>query len=240
MEFVCDLLSLLAVSHRDAIGQESGQELIKLVFTFQNFPFNECVLGKLEKCWVTAVRNQPALSPVLANQIALQLESPVDLDELNRLAAKACALTKILVEQKSDSLLIDFIKSLIPQLNNGNMSELAWFRIVFDQNQFFTTVTDSFESALIQQAEVEPCHLQSANSAYILLSVLCQGFGVDIPAEELEARTVLDEERLVLPASILEDARCRQSLKQIQMTSVADPFNFDTDPERTFINICVQ
>ena len=69
VEFVCDLLSLLTISHQDVEAEDSGTELIKLLFSMNNSGFGESTQRKIEDCWISAVQNQPNLSNALSHEI---------------------------------------------------------------------------------------------------------------------------------------------------------------------------
>ena len=177
--------------------------LLKVIFSLQSPGFSESTRGKLERCWSLAATNQPDLLNTLSKEIAKVLVKPLTLVELEFLVQKAKSLATLLSKTET-SVFIESLKTMIPEVER-NLSEQAWYKIVFDQRQFFESVTDGLESSLIQQAEIEPANLVLANRALVLLSVLCQGFGVDLSAD-LEGKTVLDEERISLPEGLLESA----------------------------------
>ena len=207
IEFICDLISMLTISHEDVLAQDTGTELVKLLFSLQNLGFAEATRSKLESCWLSAVRKQPKLTQTLAAQISISISKGMALEDLEKIVNQAKALVKTITGSNKEAL-IDIIEKMLPleEVGAQNLSEKAWYRIVFDHSQFYPSITDSFQSSFIQQSEVEPANLILPNQTYLFLSALCEGFGVELATSDNE-RTVIDEERLCLPDAFLKSSR---------------------------------
>jgi len=202
VEFVCDLLCLLTITHDDVVAGDTGTELVKIIFTLQDRSFGEKTNTSIQTCWQTAVANQPKLATTLSAVIAHSIERPLSGEVLYRLVDKAESLAAI----TSVTSLDNFIANLVVMFPVVNMcfSERAWYTTIVDMKQFFPTVSPAFEASLIQQAEVEPIHLVYANTCLTFLAVLCRGFNLTpVASLDDEARTVLDEERISLPSELI-------------------------------------
>ena len=161
---------------------------------------------------------------------------------VDKLVHKAEVLASIIVERSSVNYFVENLVLMMPSLAM-NFSDRAWYTTIIDMKQFFPTLNPAFEASLIKQSEVEAEHLVYANACFLFLSVVCSGLKVTgelsssddaAVAAAADERTVLDDERISLPDSLLGESRlfefvCNAPLAVVYMNNLTHDTNCSSE-----------